>query len=604
MKKHLILIAICLLASYPAGAQIQLSGNLSGTLVDTTYLVTGTITVQNGDSLTIQPGAVLSFYYDLCFIIMGYLYAVGTEQDSIKFINVTGGSRRGNIIFHSSADDSSRMEYCLINGGYAYNGGGIQCYQSSPAFSHCAISGNTASYGSGGGIYCYQSGSTFSYCYINENTAGYRSGGGIYCDNSNPTIDHCVISGNNANYSGGGIYCSYSNPTINYCAISGNRISDYGGGICCGNSSPSISHCLINGNSSGDGGGIYCYQSSSPNINYCTIAGNIADYYGGGIHCYGNSVLTGVNNIIWANSANRYSHVYGSFVFTYCDIQDGFVGTGNINADPLFYATTGDSAYRLTANSPCIDTGDPNSPLDPDSTRADMGAYYYHQRFAFIMTPHNPPIVIPAGGGSFTFDVVLCSRTANTVIIDAWAEVILANGHSTGALYLRANLLIPASSTIAREITQYVPGYAPWGGYLYVGKIGVYPDSIIDSDTLLVFKMRGFNGFNHHQGWACYGWDDNEEAVSIQHSGFGIQSCYPNPFNSSTVISFEMSDAGFVKLAVYDIAGREIITLVEGFYPAGHHQVVFEGTELASGVYFARLEAGGVMNSVKVLLMK
>ena len=56
-----------------------------------------------------------------------------------------------------------------------------------------------------------------------------------------------------------------------------------------------------------------------------------------------------------------------------CDIYN------NIFLDPMFYATVGDSAYYLTAESPCIDAGDPESPWDPDSTIADMGAFYYDQ---------------------------------------------------------------------------------------------------------------------------------------------------------------------------------------------------------------------------------
>jgi hypothetical protein len=51
---------------------------------------------------------------------------------------------------------------------------------------------------------------------------------------------------------------------------------------------------------------------------------------------------------------------------------------GNISEDPL-YADTAAADFRLTKNSPCVDTGDPDSPLDPDSTTADMGAFFYDQ---------------------------------------------------------------------------------------------------------------------------------------------------------------------------------------------------------------------------------
>ncbi|MEA2095484.1 MAG: T9SS type A sorting domain-containing protein, partial [Candidatus Cloacimonadota bacterium] len=60
------------------------------------------------------------------------------------------------------------------------------------------------------------------------------------------------------------------------------------------------------------------------------------------------------------------------------DIQDGWAGVGNIDSDPLFVAPANGN-YHLSADSPCIDAGDPTSPFDPDSTIADMGAYYYDQ---------------------------------------------------------------------------------------------------------------------------------------------------------------------------------------------------------------------------------
>jgi hypothetical protein len=78
----------------------------------------------------------------------------------------------------------------------------------------------------------------------------------------------------------------------------------------------------------------------------------------------------------------------------------------------------------------------------------------------------------------------------------------------------------------------------------------------------------------------------------------------PNPFNPVTVASFELPVAGQVSLRVYDTAGRLVTTLEQGWKAAGSHQVVFDGTGLASGVYLYRLEAAGMTASGKMLLLK
>ena len=87
-------------------------------------------------------------------------------------------------------------------------------------------------------------------------------------------------------------------------------------------------------------------------------------------------------------------------------------------------------------------------------------------------------------------------------------------------------------------------------------------------------------------------------------SDCSIMTAYPNPFNPSTAISYQLQAAGQVKLTVYDICGREIVTLVNEFKLAGIHQAIFEGNDLSSGVYFARLITGNSIEIEKILLLR
>jgi hypothetical protein len=86
-------------------------------------------------------------------------------------------------------------------------------------------------------------------------------------------------------------------------------------------------------------------------------------------------------------------------------------------------------------------------------------------------------------------------------------------------------------------------------------------------------------------------------------SSFSL-SAYPNPFNPSTQIAFSLPKELRVKLAVFDLNGREVKTLVDDVIAAGEHRVLMDGSNLPSGVYFARLSGGGVSRTQKLLLLK
>lgn len=79
---------------------------------------------------------------------------------------------------------------------------------------------------------------------------------------------------------------------------------------------------------------------------------------------------------------------------------------------------------------------------------------------------------------------------------------------------------------------------------------------------------------------------------------------YPNPFNPTTVIKFQLSVSGLVHLAVYDVLGREVATLKNEVMLPGRHHVVFNASELASGVYLYRLAVGGTVQSRKLMILR
>ena len=79
---------------------------------------------------------------------------------------------------------------------------------------------------------------------------------------------------------------------------------------------------------------------------------------------------------------------------------------------------------------------------------------------------------------------------------------------------------------------------------------------------------------------------------------------YPNPFNPSTTIKYELPKASVVRLSVYDMLGREVSVLLNERREAGVYEVKFDGSNLASGVYFYRLQAGDFTQTKRLLLLK
>jgi hypothetical protein len=83
-----------------------------------------------------------------------------------------------------------------------------------------------------------------------------------------------------------------------------------------------------------------------------------------------------------------------------------------------------------------------------------------------------------------------------------------------------------------------------------------------------------------------------------------LLSNYPNPFNSATVISYDLPKLTPVRLSIYNILGEKICSLVEAFQNPGKHSIVWNAAGVRSGVYFARLEGSSNSLTIKMILLK
>jgi hypothetical protein len=340
----------------------------------------------NGDTVLVQPGTYMeNVIIEEHAITLASLFLTTRDTSYISSTVIDGDSSGSVIRFDNWLDSSSVLTgFTITHGGAVYGGGGVYT-QSSPIISNNVIENNTAT-----------------------------RGGGIY-STGNPHIIDNIIRNNHVTVAGGGIV-SYGGALI----VERNRITDngsdtYGGGIHIENSQiATIEDNLVLRNTAHyEGGGVIFYtEDMGGNIKGNVIAENEAEehssvgFYGGVYALVNNTICNNshtqfglviyeycqanlVNNIIWNNATLEILvDSLAVAIVTYCDIQGGFDGQGNINADPSFRNPENDD-FRLMAiacgnpyDSPCIDAGHPDildSLLDCDrglgTSHSDMGAY-------------------------------------------------------------------------------------------------------------------------------------------------------------------------------------------------------------------------------------
>jgi hypothetical protein len=132
--------------------------------------------------------------------------------------------------------------------------------------------------------------------------------------------------------------------------------------------------------------------------------------------------------------------------------------------------------------------------------------------------------------------------------------------------------------------------------------------ALIDNGTQPAGRV--FPNLHSHQGGDYellrFGIDTgvSDQIASNQPTDFRLSQNYPNPFNPSTKIEFSVPKNSRVVLKVYNAVGVEVATVVDERMPAGTYRVRFDGSRLATGIYFYRFESGGFVASKKMILIR
>jgi hypothetical protein len=115
------------------------------------------------------------------------------------------------------------------------------------------------------------------------------------------------------------------------------------------------------------------------------------------------------------------------------------------------------------------------------------------------------------------------------------------------------------------------------------------------SDTVGIYLIRAYVGVIV---------SGIKQEVEVTPQNYSLLQNYPNPFNPSTRIEFTLPATGKVKISVYNQLGQLVKTITDRVYPAGSNEILFNGENLPSGVYFYRIESGTFSETKKMVLLK
>lgn len=602
-------------------------------------LVGENLTVASGITLTVDGGTSVVCTNGSAVLVNGSLHAVGTRSNPITFDFTAPNSTTGNgLVFNPGSNGT--VQCCTIRNAFR----GVYGNTVLPWILGCEITNNSY------GIYLNNTGVPVNNPQIDSTNVTYNYADGMFLYNSSPT----VVTGCSFSYNAGrGIYCvTGSTPCITNSALSNNG-SD---GINCQSTSPARLSNLY-----GDPGHNVVRNNSSNGV----LASSSNVYMGNSMHPGLNSVTGNHSICLISVSASHVSAEYNYWVPYQYHPTFYTDGTSTIDASnplasdpnpgrqaspavgPSLASVAGRSFDPVMTSVPAA-SGGGNSFFQGDSAFRDTDLdaalnSLIEGKFGAAITKYFTKFENESDTEKRMYELdqlASCYRLGRKSGFDEFIKQCVFPGLSEKEpLYGKAleleSICFISQKRFQDAIRNYETLIEDFSsdsavnrnalfniGYLYRVELN---DSVkarlywgelkkkypTDGMAFLAGVLLGDfvpTAYSTNEGQDLPG-NGEEKQHSEQDSTDAVPSTfeignYPNPFNPTTTIVYHLPKTGHVTLKVYDIVGREIKTLVDGYQEAGVHFIEFDGFGLASGVYFYRFAVLGRNEVKKMLLVK
>jgi hypothetical protein len=370
-------------------------------------------------------------------------------------------------------------------------------------------------------------------------------------------------------------------------------------------------------------------STSTPSWSYYTISGSLGNGFTTDFAVDRNNSATNYRAICVYDSTNWIKSIRSEPTSYGTVWQDAaFVGSATVGKDVDFcYGWNGDVYATFngfnTGNLYAIENTNYADPTSWGSLVTLVTGNTDTTRRAEIIStreddPSNTAFVLFERQNGSTFDIYSCTKASGGSTWGTMAGWVTTLEDKWPALYSRkttGNQVVPGvfeqsenGNAVPRTIRYKAYSGTGWSTSVQVSDDGIdvtglqKPEAGELAGNVPVFAYGGANYIGVY--FDNFSWTPTSVEDELTPVAFSLEQNYPNPFNPATMIKFSIPEASTVSLKIYDVLGNEIASLLNEEKNKGTYEVNFTATNLSSGIYFYKLEAGNFVQTKKMILMK